>query len=72
MQVDQDGLGIALALFAVLILFFGLRRGVFEIQFIRASRSDSPVAYWIIAAILAAVAIELARRAWSSGCPDCL
>lgn len=71
MIVDQDGLSIAIALLAASILISGLRRGDFTIQFVRASRTDRPLAYWAVAIILLAVTFESARRAFFIGCVDC-
>jgi hypothetical protein len=70
--MDQDALSIALALLAILILISGLRRGAFEIQFIRAARATNPIGYWVIALLLVGVIAETAYRAWYVGCVDCL
>lgn len=72
MGVDQDGLGIALAILAVLILISGLRRKAFEIQFVRAQRAANPIGYWLIAVVLVGITAESAYRAWYVGCVDCL
>jgi hypothetical protein len=70
-MVDQDGLSIGLAVLAVLILVSGLRRGAFEIQFIRAARATSPLGYWLVVLVLVGIAIECGRRAIFIGCAEC-
>jgi hypothetical protein len=69
--VDQDGLSIALAGLAILILVSGLRRGAFEVQFIRAARVTNPIGYWLVALVLLGIAVECGRRAYFIGCIGC-
>ena len=69
--MDQDGLSLAIAVLAILILVSGLRRGAFEIQFLRAARADNMAGYWIFAAVLLLVALECFRRALFIGCAEC-
>ena len=69
--MDQDGFSLFIAVGAVSILASGLIRGVFEVQFLRASRSERPLAYWLSASALVLIALEAFRRAWSIGCASC-
>ena len=50
--MDQDGFSLFIAVAAVTILVSGLVRGAFEIQSLRASRSDRPLPYWLSALAL--------------------
>ena len=69
--MDQDGFSLFIAVAAVTILVSGLVRGAFEIQSLRASRSDRPLPYWLSALALVLIALEAFRRAWSVGCASC-
>ena len=69
--MDQDGFSLFIAVAAVSILVSGLVRGAFEIQCVRASRSDRPLPYWLSALALVLIALEAFRRAWFVGCASC-
>ena len=69
--MDQDGFSLFIAAGAVAILVSGLVRGAFEVQSLRASRSDRPLPYWLSALALVLIALEAFRRAWSVGCASC-